>query len=329
MGTMTDKLNAILSSKAAIKAAIQAKGVDNVGDVLSDYAGYINSIPSSPWTGHADIEGLTTIGWTAEDIAYYQQYGVNWNEEDDQYHKVPAENIALYGTVTAQTVKNYANILVYCPKIDTSAETDLSGMFFLCFSLVAIPSMDTSNVTDMNNMFSGCASLVCIPALNTSKVQRFDNMFTSCFSLRNIPSLDTSSATNLSAMFSNCFSLTSCPSISAAERESGIFSGCTSLATIKSIDFTEATNESYNITPFSDCYSLRNLYLTGLKISVDLGTSTQLTKDSLLYIINNSAATSAIMITISAASYAKFNADPEVTAALAAKPLVSLGQASA
>ena len=31
------------------------------------------------WTGHADAEGLRAIGWTDEDIAYYQANGVNWN----------------------------------------------------------------------------------------------------------------------------------------------------------------------------------------------------------------------------------------------------------
>ena len=36
------------------------------------------------WTGHADAEGLKAIGWTDEDIAYYQENGVNWNEEDDE-----------------------------------------------------------------------------------------------------------------------------------------------------------------------------------------------------------------------------------------------------
>ena len=58
------------------------------------------SSSGSRWTGHADIEGLKAIGWTDEDIAYYQAHGVNWNEEDDQYHKVPEDNIALYGVLT-------------------------------------------------------------------------------------------------------------------------------------------------------------------------------------------------------------------------------------
>lgn len=326
MGTMTDKLNAILSSKAAIKAAIQSKGVDNVGDVLSEYAGYINSIPSSPWTGHADVEGLTAIGWTAEDIAYYQQYGMNWNEEDDQYHKVPAENIALYGTVTAQTVKNYANILVYCPKIDTSAETDLSGMFQSCILLVAIPSLDLSSAQNTSSMFEGCLSLACVPPLNTSQVTNMSGMFNQCVSLTYAPQIDFSSAQNIYTMYANCTSLKyvsdiSSPSITNMQ---GLFTACATLQSVF-ITMTNVTNAESITTA---CYSLQNVFISGLKSSIILQTSV-LSKDSLLYIINNSAATSAITITLSAASYAKFNADPDVTAALDTKPLVSLAQASA
>lgn len=46
MGTTADKLQKILDSKAAIKEAIEAKGVSDVGDVLADYPSKIASIQS-------------------------------------------------------------------------------------------------------------------------------------------------------------------------------------------------------------------------------------------------------------------------------------------
>lgn len=46
MGTTADKLNKLKESKAAIKAAIEAKGVENVGEILSEYPSKISSIPS-------------------------------------------------------------------------------------------------------------------------------------------------------------------------------------------------------------------------------------------------------------------------------------------
>lgn len=46
MGTTAQKLQAIQNSKAAIKSAIEAKGVSDVGDVLSTYATKIADIPT-------------------------------------------------------------------------------------------------------------------------------------------------------------------------------------------------------------------------------------------------------------------------------------------
>ena len=210
MGTTTEKLQAILNSKAAIKAAIEAKGVENVGDVLSTYAAAISSIPTgsgSGWTGHADVEGLKAIGWTDEDIAYYQQHGVNWNEEDDQYHLVPEDNKALYGVINIDNIQDYKDILVYLPKFDTTGVTSMSAMFQGCYSLVSVPLFDTSSVTSMSNMFYGCYSLVSVPLFDTSSVTSMSNMFRSCYSLVSVPLFDTSSVTSMSYMFQSCYSL--------------------------------------------------------------------------------------------------------------------------
>lgn len=46
MGTTADKLNKLIETKAAIKAAIEAKGVTDVGDKFSDYPAKIESIQS-------------------------------------------------------------------------------------------------------------------------------------------------------------------------------------------------------------------------------------------------------------------------------------------
>lgn len=61
MGTIAQKLAAALASKAAIKAAIEAKGVTDVGDVLSDYASKIAAIPTGGG-GHSDTAHLVRWG---------------------------------------------------------------------------------------------------------------------------------------------------------------------------------------------------------------------------------------------------------------------------
>ena len=209
---------------------------------------------ATKWTGHADAEGLKAIGWTDEDIAYYQANGVNWNEEDDEYHKVTDDNKALYGVLTANNISTYKDRIVYLPKIDTSGKKSMYQMFGACYSLVAIPQLDTSSVTNMDNMFYNCYSLVSIPQLDTSKVTGMTYMF-------------------------------------------------------------------------GGCYSLVSVNLKNAKLAYSLNKANLLSKDSLLYIINNEAATSAITITLAAYAYTRLAEDADVVAALANHPNISLASA--
>lgn len=211
--------------------------------------------PSRPkWTGHADADGLRAIGWTDEDIAYYQENGVNWNEEDDQYHLVTDDNKNLYGVLTADNIQTYKDRIVYLPKIDISTKRDLTSLFYGCYALVAIPQLDT----DVGFLLA-------------------EQMFTNCYSLVSIPLLDTSKVTNMSSMFTNCYSLT--------------------YANLKNITLA---------------YRLNN--------------SALLSKESLLYLINNEAATSAITITLAPYAYTRLAEDVDIVAALANHPNVSISK---
>ena len=195
-----DNLSDFLSDIAdAIREKTGETGMLNAQDFSQKILGIESGGASRPsWTGHADVEGLKAIGWTDDDIAYYQQNGVNWNEEDDDYHKVTDDNKALYGVLTAKNISTYKDRIVYLPKIDTSGNTSMSNMFYQCYSLVGIPQLDTTNVTSMSSMFYQCYSLVSIPQLDTQKVTNMSYMFSSCYSLVSIPQLDTSKVADMS-----------------------------------------------------------------------------------------------------------------------------------
>jgi surface protein len=306
--------------------------------------------PSRPtWTGHADAEGLRAIGWTEEDIAYYQENGVNWNAEDDQYHKVSEDNKALYGVLTADNIQTYKDRIVYLPRIDTSAKTSMYTMFYNCKSLVAIPHLDTSKVSNMSLMFSDCYSLVSIPHLDTSHVTNMSNMFDNCYSLVSIPHLDTSKVSNMSIMFDNCYSLVSIPHLdtSKVSNMSNMFYDCYSLVSIPHLDTSHVTNmlgmfyscrslasiphlDTSNVKDMSNmlncCYSLTHINLKNAKLTCELNNSALLSKDSLLYIINNEAAESAITIKLSAYAYQRLAEDTDIVAALTNHPNISIAQ---
>ena len=299
------------------------------------------------WTGHADVEGLKAIGWTDEDIAYYQANGVNWNEEDDQYHKVPEDNIALYGVLTPYNISTYKDRIVYLPKIDTSNVTDMNNMFYSCYTLVSIPKLDTSSVTNMYCIFSFCYSLVSIPRLDTSKVKNMSRMFYKCYSLVSIPQLDTSSVTDMSQMLSDCSLITSIPQIDTSEVTNmyNMFYNCFSLVSIPKLDTSKVLDmgqmfyycyaivsipqlDTSTVTNmnnmFSNCFSAQIVNLKGMKVALNVSTTQLFTKDSLLYIINNESAAKAITIKLSSYCYTKYSTDADVVAALANHPNISI-----
>ena len=196
------------------------------------FAEEIRSIESGGggWTGHADVEGLKAIGWDDEDIAYYQKYGVNWNAEDDEYHKVSDDNKALYGVLTVDNIQDYKDRIVYLPKIDTSGRTSMNSMFTFCYSLVSIPQLDTSKVANMDKMFNFC-------------------------------------------------------------------------------------------------YSLTHANIKNAALAYDFNRANLLSKESLLYLINNEAATSAITIKLASYAYSRLAEDADIVAALANHPNISIASA--
>ena len=329
MGTIAEKASKVLDTKRKIAAAIEQMTGRPAGDVFADYPEQILGIQTgggSGWTGHADVEGLKAIGWTGEDIAYYQEHGVNWNEEDDQYHLVPEDNKALYGVINIDNIQQYKDILVYLPKIDTTGVTSMANKFQNCYSLVAVPMMDTSSVTTMEAMFQSCYSLVSVPLFDTSSVTTMYIMFESCYSLIYVPLFDTANVINMYSMFHICSNLKAIPAFdtSNVNKMPYMFQNCNNIVHIPPIDVSKVTifTNTFNLA-----YSIRSCNLKNLKLSIEISATSLLEKSSLLYMIENAAPTDAITITLSAYCYTKFSNDPDVVAALSAQPLVSLASA--
>lgn len=280
------------------------------GVIIKKGGGGTSPAPDTPrakpkWTGHADAEGLKAIGWTDEDIAYYQQYGVNWNEEDDERHKVTEDNKALYGVLTVYNVYDYKSRIVFLPKLDMSGVDSLYGVFYECEYMEGMPLLDTSNVTDMAAAFWNCDSLTCIPPLNTSNCENFASTFTACYSLMYVPPLDISKAKDIDAMFSECYTLQSIP-----------------LLEVKS-----SYSNQYGGGLVSNSSAICDLRIKGLAENLNLQCQPAISKLSLLYIINNEAATKAITIKLNYYAWKRLNRHPDIVAALANHPNISLASA--
>lgn len=319
MGTTADKLATLAATKEAIRTAINDKGVEvSTSEPFASYPEKIASIKSGGggWTGHADAEGLKAIGWTDEDIAYYQEHGVNWDEEDDQYHKVTSDNKALYGVLTASNISTYKDRIVYLPKINTSSVTDMTSMFYECSSMVAIPVLDTSNVTNMYAMFDACSALVCVPLLNTSKVTNMFGMFYECYSLISVPEFDTKNVKDMSYMFRNCNSLVNVPPLNTQSVTTmvNMFRYCYSLANITLPNTSKVSDMSAMFG--NGGYALSCAKIGKINSGISFDNSLTISKDSLLYIIKNEAATRSLYIQLPTSVYMRLSTDKDISTAL-------------
>lgn len=298
MGTTADKLNKLIESKAAIKAAIEAKGVADVGDVLSEYPSKIASIPSGGTGGKFKVTNDFSFGYST--FTEFDPTQFDFSEKTDM-----------------SDMFSYCTALATVQLFDTSNVTDMSGMFNFCRNLTSIPQFDTANVTIMSTMFTDCTNLTTVPLFDTINVTAMRYMFGGCTNLTTVPLFNTSNVTNMYSMFSSCSKLSSIPQFdtSNATDMTTMFSQCKSLTTVPLLDTNKATSI---IGIFSNCTSLTTLSgFVGLKANLDLSASEVLTVDSVMNVINNAAdmSSSAKTLTLHANVFSQLSEEQIQTAA--------------
>ena len=101
-----------------------------------------------------------------------------------------------------------------------------------------------------------------------------------------------------------------------------MFYGCKKLKVIYPMNVKSAA--TMEINNFNGCSSLVEVRLFNLMLNTGFKDSPNISKQSILYIVNNAAPTSAITITLHSDAYARLADDADIVAALEAQPLVSL-----
>lgn len=115
--------------------------------------------------------------------------------------------------------------------------------------------------------------------------------------------------------------------VDAKDSISNGFYGCINLKNIDCAYIDVKKIEYTTNTTFYHCYKLETVRIKNLHFNIYFYDSPNLSKESILYMIQNSAATSAITITLHPTAYAMAIADNDIQTALQEKTFVSLAQA--
>ena len=302
------------------------------------------------YTGHADEEGLRAIGWDDDDIEYFKQHGIKWNEDEDDLYKVSDDNKALYGVLTAENIQDYKDRIVYLPKINLSVLKSITALFKECVNMIGVPLLNTKGFPAMTNMFHTCRSLTYIPPMDTSSVTAMGNFCYSCYSLTDLPMLDTSKVIDFSGAFFGCYSLRKMPpwDFGAATTTYRTFYGAASLTDLPDLNLISLVSGGrtcYN------CYCLKNvgqvnfgpsatlseffylnaaltdISIVGLSSSISFAESPLLNKDSLKIAIDLSYNVNNIVITLHPYAYQRLVEDADIVASLSEHPNVTLASA--
>ena len=281
MGTITDKLNKLITTKSAIKEAIQNKGVTVTDtDTFASYADKINSISSGGGGGGYEFD-FTVLGYTekeckdANDIAnaainlgdYTQSqiteaiaYGKELYDSNYNIDNADKNKLLFYPKLKLPYTYTHSKTL-YIPNVEYDRDWSISSKAYTNYSLYKVGNINAkfTNSQYSQGFFTECISLREVGDINiTGKVIKYDAFFQSCYVLRKIVNMNTTGSTGFYSMFQDCYYLTTIPQLdtSSGTNFGSMFSSCQSLTSIPQLNTSNGTNFSYM---FSGCILLTTI----------------------------------------------------------------------
>lgn len=168
-----------------------------------------------------------------------------------------------------------------------------------CSALTNVSLPDLASAQNVSSAFSGCSALETATIGSMPKATDVSSLFQGCRSLTTATIGGTPIATTTRLMFYNCRSLKSVSldfsgvEITTAEH---MFSGCSSLTVITgTIDLTRGTVTG---SMFGGCSSLEEVRIKGLKVNLDLSSCTNLSLESVKYLVSNAQSATNKTITL-------------------------------
>ena len=320
---------------------------DNLGDFLTDIANSIRTKTGTTELINAQdfsdkILNISSGGNTLKNLldatksANYLFYEYQGTSVDDLIQYNDTENVESISRTF------YGSKVVKVPELNTGKVKDFS--YALTYSSInEFPNWNFSNAENIGYLLSQCKSLktdivinnlsklsgdyclngVCqqsaiksatLNGLNPDTAYSLDQAFFFFFLLQSI-SLNTTTGVpmkvkSMSETFNYCSQLKTLPLMDLTQCTRFSITNCNSLESIPAYDLSNIT--SINI---SKLYRLKEFHATGMKVSFNISSSTNFTKEALVEILNNLATvTTTQTLTMGATNLAKLTDEDKLIA---------------
>ena len=165
--------------------------------------------------------------------------------------------------------------LVYMPSVDTSNATQMGSMFSGAYNLLYVAYLETKNVKLLSSMFKGCSKLISVQTIDATSATACTDMFRGNLVIKEISIINTGNVMSMSRMFYACQKLVTLNRLDADKAD----------------DITEILINTPKLTEFGGLKNLGKAYATKTEhygnYTLSLSSSTLLTHDSLMNVINN------------------------------------------
>lgn len=164
---------------------------------------------------------------------------------------------------------------------------DISYMCLSCTSMTSAQLPIMGKVTTAASAFNGCVLLESLEIGGLPLCKHMNSLVSGCKALKSLSLGDCSNVELIDQMAVGCVNLTDVTAVFGGSLKSMnmSFYGCSSLRKVDAImDLSECGDVG---NAFTNCTSLEELRLKGLKVSIDLSTCTKLSIDSARYLLEN------------------------------------------
>ena len=165
---------------------------------------------------------------------------------------------------------------------------DISYMCFSCQSMISsakVPIMP--KVTTAASAFNGCVSLESLEIGGLPLCKQMGSFISGCKALKSLSLGDCSKVENIDQMAAGCINLTDVTAVFGVGLKSinMAFYGCSSLRKVDAIMDLSKCGDTGNT--FTNCSSLEEVRIKGLKIDLDLSACVNLSTTSVKYLVDN------------------------------------------